>query len=62
MASMCFTPRLQQQRQLSYTKMSSVSVTQKCPLLPDVVPNVQNRALKKQVGFESQIWPWFYKQ
>ena len=36
--SMCFTPGLQLQRQLNYTKF----------LVPDVVSNTENRALKKQ--------------
>ena len=38
LGSMRFTPGLQLQRQLNYTKC----------LVPDVVSNAQNRALKKQ--------------
>ena len=38
---MCSTPGPQLQRQLKYTKCMVA-------LLPDVVPNAQNRALKKQ--------------
>ena len=44
LGSMCFTPGLQLQRQLNYTKC----------LVPHVVSNVQNRALEKtEDGFKS---------